>query len=39
MTMAERPLLLLAKPTEAAKAKKGGRGGGPSPRTAQEQLQ
>jgi hypothetical protein len=37
--MAERPLLLLAKPTEAAKAKKGGGGGGPSPRTAQEQLQ
>jgi len=37
--MAERPLLLLAKPTEAAKAKKGGGGGGPLPRTAQEQLQ
>jgi hypothetical protein len=37
--MAERPLLLLTKPTEAAKAKKGGGGGGPLPRTAQEQLQ
>ena len=37
--MAERPLLLLSQPAEAGKAKKGGRGGGPAPRTAQEQLQ